>query len=359
MTTVVVGGAGIAGLAAAWELKRAGVDAIVLESERRAGGVIVTERPEPGWIVEGGPDGFHASDSAIPELAAELGIAGRLIRAATRGTFGWDGTGFHPLSGLEAAELLGIEARAIDPKAGYQSFAAGMEELVEALVRAVVPAMMRVGVTAAHRTARGFRVSAAGGGGGTECDGLVVALPAYAAARLFPGLDGRVRALLEEVRYRPSVTVSLAYARDQVREPLDGTGFVVQPGVASPLRACTYASVKFRGRAPEGAVLLRAFLAPGIEAAATTAHEALARILGIEGRPRWARDFDWPRGLPDRRGGEHERAAWRAELDRRIERLGPIALAGAAYDGPGVSACVRSGRAAARRVLAALGAPAA
>ncbi|PYP30927.1 MAG: hypothetical protein DMD47_08455, partial [Gemmatimonadetes bacterium] len=42
VTTVAIVGAGIAGLAAAWELKRAGVAVTLLESERRAGGMIVT-----------------------------------------------------------------------------------------------------------------------------------------------------------------------------------------------------------------------------------------------------------------------------------------------------------------------------
>ena len=41
---VVVVGAGIAGLVAAWELARhGGIDVTVLEAERRPGGVIVTE----------------------------------------------------------------------------------------------------------------------------------------------------------------------------------------------------------------------------------------------------------------------------------------------------------------------------
>ena len=54
---MVVVGAGIAGLAAAWELLREGAkfDVTILESERRAGGVIVTERVD-GFVVEGGPD---------------------------------------------------------------------------------------------------------------------------------------------------------------------------------------------------------------------------------------------------------------------------------------------------------------
>ena len=65
---VIVVGAGIAGLAAAWELTRAGADVVVLESERRAGGVIVTDRVD-GFIVEGGPDGFLAGEPELPALA--------------------------------------------------------------------------------------------------------------------------------------------------------------------------------------------------------------------------------------------------------------------------------------------------
>ena len=46
--TIAVVGAGLAGLSAAYELVQAGAEVAVLESERRAGGVIVTERPEIG-----------------------------------------------------------------------------------------------------------------------------------------------------------------------------------------------------------------------------------------------------------------------------------------------------------------------
>lgn len=70
---VVVVGAGIAGLAAAWRLERAGCDVTVLERSRRPGGVIDTESVE-GFCVEWGPHSALASSSALLGLAREVAL---------------------------------------------------------------------------------------------------------------------------------------------------------------------------------------------------------------------------------------------------------------------------------------------
>src|SRR3989449_10119891 len=84
---------------------------------------------------------------------------------------------------------------------------------------------------------------------------------------------------LEEVVYHPSITVSLAYRTDQIGQPLEGTGFVV--GVPLQVRACTYASSKYPGRAPPGYALLRAFVGPGVGEGdpGAVAHAELVTIL--------------------------------------------------------------------------------
>jgi len=99
-------------------------------------------------------------------------------------------------------------------------------------------------------------------------------------------------------------------------------------------------------------VLLRAFLAPVDGNPEQIAHEELAAILRIRGAPLWSRAFHWTRGLPRYR--EHH-AAHVADARARLAGLAPLAIAGAGYDGAGVSACVRSGREAARVVLGRLG----
>ena len=76
---MVVVGAGIAGLAGAYEARKladaAGLplEITILESEPRAGGKIFTERID-GLPFEWGPDSFVASKPAARELATELGL---------------------------------------------------------------------------------------------------------------------------------------------------------------------------------------------------------------------------------------------------------------------------------------------
>ncbi len=345
--TVAVVGAGVTGLAAAYELVRAGAEVVVLESERRPGGVIVTDHPAPGWVVEGGPDSVLAADPVIPAIAKELGIADRLVGQSASGSFLWNGSALSLLSEGEAAKLLGIEASITDLAPGFTTFAGGMQELVDALMKVVGHTVRyRVGVTSLHPAQGAYRLSATGGTS-LVSEAVIVTLPTYAAARLMRGIDGEVADLLQEIRYLPSLSVSLAYRRDQIGAGLDGTGFVVQPGVELALRACTFSSNKFAGRAPAGHVLVRAFLMP-VERPERVAHECLAPILPITGAPLWARVFEWPKGLP-RPGGNHR--ARLQEIGDRLAAHRGLVLAGAGLEAPSVSACVASGRKAARRVL--------
>lgn len=352
MSRVVVVGAGIAGLAAAWDLVRAGADVTLLESERRPGGVIVTERRD-GFIVEGGPDSFLAAEPELPALAGELGIGDRVVAQRARGSSLWTGDALEVLEEGRAAALLGIEARGSDLAAGFRSFAGGMAEPVAALAERLVSNLrFTQGLTGIAWTRGGVWRVALTGGSAHEADGLVLAVPAYAAGRLLEQVGVVGARALGEVFYAPSVTVSLAYRADQMGRPLEGTGFVTGPDTRATVRACTYASSKFPGRAPDGHVLLRAFLAPADGDPAALAHAELAPILGLRGVPLWSRAFHWTRGLP-RYPAHH--AAHVAAARKRVARLAPLAICGAGYDGAGVSACVRSGREAARAVLSQLG----
>jgi protoporphyrinogen/coproporphyrinogen III oxidase len=326
-----------------------GCDVVVLESERRAGGIIVTEQLD-GFVVEGGPDGFLAGEPELPELAKELGAGDRVVSQQSRGTSLWDGKQLQPIAEGQAAAILGIEASKNEVAAGFRSFAGGMGEPVAALSQRLA-AVLRFaqGVTGLAREGKRWRVAVTGGSA-HDADAVVLAIPAYAAGRLLEMVGVTHARALAQVVYVPSITVSLAYRAEQVGNRLDGAGFVVdaKTNTAMHLRACTYASHKFPGRAPDGHVLLRAYLAPGDGDPATAAHVRLAEILQIRGEPLWSRVFYWNRGLP-RYGARH--AEHVADVRHRLSRLPAIAIAGAGYDGAGVSACVRSGRGAARLIV--------
>jgi oxygen-dependent protoporphyrinogen oxidase len=75
---VAIVGAGIAGLAAAYDLKGRGLSVRVLEATTRSGGVIATEHFD-GWTIDSGPDSLLVQKPAAVTLCRELGIADRLV----------------------------------------------------------------------------------------------------------------------------------------------------------------------------------------------------------------------------------------------------------------------------------------
>ena len=186
------------------------------------------------------------------------------------------------------------------------------------------------------------------GGSLLEANGVVLAVPTWVAARLLAAVGVAAARELDAVVYAPSVTASLAYRRDQLNGRLEGSGFVRAAGTDGAVRACTYAWLKYPGRAPPGYALLRAFLEPADGDPAALAHGELATMLGLSGMPLWSRVFHWRRGLPRYKPGHAERVA---HVRGQLGHLAPLDVAGAGFDGAGVSACVRSGREAARRIL--------
>src|SRR5436305_10913 len=80
---VVVVGAGLSGLALALRLQRRlpTVEVTVLEACDRPGGTAWTVRRD-GWQVELGPNGFLDSKPTTLQLARDIGLGERLVRAA-------------------------------------------------------------------------------------------------------------------------------------------------------------------------------------------------------------------------------------------------------------------------------------
>jgi oxygen-dependent protoporphyrinogen oxidase len=80
MPRVVIVGGGIAGLAAAYDLKRAGVDFTLFEKRPRLGGVIETHVWED-CTFDAGPDSFISAKPEALALIKELGLSDDVIRS--------------------------------------------------------------------------------------------------------------------------------------------------------------------------------------------------------------------------------------------------------------------------------------
>jgi oxygen-dependent protoporphyrinogen oxidase len=237
-----------------------------------------------------------------------------------------------------------------------------MGELVEALGASLPAGAVHLGrrVVEVARGAGGWRLRSEDGQA-WEADQVVLAVEAHAASRLLRYVDPPLAALLQVIPYASSATVSLGYRRADVPHPLDGFGFVVPRTEGRDLLACTFASVKFPGRAPDGHVLLRCFLGGALQPAVLEQEDAeivararrdLRDALGVAAEPVLTRLRRHPAALPQYAVGHLVTVE---AIERRLAARPGLHLAGAAYRGVGVADCVRSGEAAAE---AALGGPA-
>jgi oxygen-dependent protoporphyrinogen oxidase len=191
-----------------------------------------------------------------------------------------------------------------------------------------------------------------------EADAVILAPESYQAARLIRPLDPGLAHLLEGIPYASSATVTLAYRRTEIAHPLDGFGFVVPRIEDRPIIACTFSSVKYAGRAPEGDALLRVFVGGARREAivdesddrlVAIARAQLAELLGARGEPRFARVARYPKAMPQYQIGHLARVE---AIERCLARYPGLVVAGGAYRGVGIADCVRHAEDAAERVLA-------
>ena len=184
-------------------------------------------------------------------------------------------------------------------------------------------------------------------------DAVCLALPAYRSARLLRDVDAQLASELDGIPYASSATINFAYKRENIPHPLDGFGFVVPFIEKRAIMACTFSSVKFPGRAPQGHALLRAFVGGALQPQLlnlsrddllATVRADLRELLGIEQAPLFAEVSKWERSMPQYHVGHLERVM---RVEQRLASLPTLALAGNAYRGLGVPDCISSGEAAA------------
>lgn len=239
----------------------------------------------------------------------------------------------------------------------FLSFDRGMQVLVDALAQQI-KADVRLNTRAIglKRDGSGWTITTRDGAE-LQADAICIALPAYIAASLLNNTHERLAEKLKHIRYASTATINFAYRRSAIAHPLNGFGFVVPFVEKRSLIACSFSSVKFSGRAPEGDVLLRAFaggaLQPDIFALdegdmQVRVEAGLRELLGIREDPLFVEVAKWKDSMPQYEVGHLERVNEIEKLTAEIPRL---TLAGNAYRGAGIPDCIRSGETAADALM--------
>jgi protoporphyrinogen/coproporphyrinogen III oxidase len=277
---------------------------------------------------------------------------------------------------LDAAQRRGglmralrAEAPSPDPDAPplFWSPVGGMAMLVRALDAALrgrgVDIRLATAADALERGGRGWSVHT--GAERLDCDGVVLATPAPVTAGLLRPHEDEAAGLLDAIDYASVVLVTFQAALDDV-PARSGTGFLVPRAARRPksrepwsVTACTFLDLKWPHVAREDDVLLRASLGRAGDERASEwsdtevterAWEELGLLMGVRGTaaPKDAIVTRHPASFPQYRVHHLLRTA---AVEAAAARLGGLAVAGAAYRGVGIPACIASGRAAARALL--------
>jgi protoporphyrinogen/coproporphyrinogen III oxidase len=454
MAAVAIVGAGVAGLTAAYRLKRRGIRVVVYEASDRAGGVIMTERRE-GYLAELGPNSLMAGGGSLAEILSQLGLDASRVEAqrdarkryvvrksklvalptspsqllTTRllsngaklaifgepmvepgdspmeesvatfirrrfnqevldyvanpfvaGIFAGDPeqlSARHALPRLHDLEhthgsvvkALGLMIRAgrdeagSAPGPGLISFAGGLKEIPDALARELRSEIrFKAPVTQLRRGPMGWTVSAAYQASELY-DGVIYAAAAHCADDVELAFDGGDRLkTLTSITHPPVAVIALGFRREDVAHRLDGFGFLVPDVERRNVLGVIFSSTVFPGRAPEGHVLLTAFVGgvrhpdlANADLSTLTARvlDDLRLLLGVRGEPTFRAFHLWPKAIPQYTLSYGRFKEIMDEAERRNTGLG---LTGSYRDGVAVGEVISAADQTAERVAAQVGA---
>jgi len=299
----------------------------------RLGDEVVDRLVEPllGGVYAGRPDDLSLA-ATMPALAAQLPSATTVLGAAI------------------AARDAGARSRGDVDGPVFVTVRDGVGSLPDALVRASgADVRLRTRVTALRRTAAGFELDVAGSGTLTA-DAVVLATPAGPTAVLLAELAPDAVEPLQGIPYASMAVVAMAFPAQPVAA---GSGLLVPPVTGRLVKGVTVSSSKWPHLSGGGVLRVRSSVGRfGDDAALQRTDDDLtaavvadvADLLQLQ-RPEPVQTelVRWVDGLPQYLVGHPQRIA---AIRSAVTAVPGLAVAGAAYGGVGVPACIRDARAA-------------
>ena len=245
------------------------------------------------------------------------------------------------------------------PTPVFVSLTTGIGALPEAIAKASgADVRTNAMVRELKRTGTGWRLTmgSAADPGYLDADAVILAIPAAPAARLLEEAAREAAAGLAEIPYASMAIVTLAFRAEDFPAQ-QRSGYLVPAVDGRTVKAATFSTVKWPhlaaqapvhvvrcsiGRSGDVAVLQR-----DDEDLAALAAAELAEAIGITAKSVAQRVTRWGGGLPQYNVGHVDRVA---RIRAAVAGQPGLAVAGAAYDGVGIPACIATARTAATQV---------
>ncbi|OGW12230.1 MAG: protoporphyrinogen oxidase [Nitrospinae bacterium RIFCSPLOWO2_12_39_16] len=190
-----------------------------------------------------------------------------------------------------------------------------------------------------------------------DADTVVFATPSYETASLLTGINDSISALLNKIPYASTATVSLAFKKESISNPMNGFGFLVPRQEKRRITGATWVSRKFSYRSPDDSVLIRCFIGGSHNEKLVFLNDKdmiemvkgeLRDIMGITSEPLLTRIYRWEKAMPQYTIGHEERLSI---LDKKLSEYPGMFLTGSSYRGSGISECIKDGQLTAEFVL--------
>ncbi len=243
------------------------------------------------------------------------------------------------------------------------SFTGGLQEIPDAFLRELRSEIrFKAPVTQVRRGPKGWTVSAAFQTAELY-DGVIYAAPAHCADEVDLAFEGGDRLkTLTSITHPPVAVLALGFRREDVAHRLDGFGFLVPEVERRNVLGVIFSSTVFPGRAPQGHVLLTAFVGgvrhpdlANADLGTLTARvvDDLRLLLGVRGEPAFRAFHLWPKAIPQYTLGY---GRFKEIMDDAERRNPGLALAGSYREGVAIGEVIAAAAEAADRVAAHAGA---
>jgi protoporphyrinogen/coproporphyrinogen III oxidase len=316
--------------------------------ERRLGGEVYHNLIEP--LMAGIYSGNGAELSLVatfPQLRTAERMHGGLIKGV--------------LAARREAQMRPIGQQ---ERRGFVSFQTGIHELPDALLDRIQAAggTVRLGhrVERLDRSESGTFTLAVSEGSQTSvvpADAVILASPADVSAALLNTVAPAAAAAMAAIPQVSTALIALGYKIGPNARPPKGYGYLVPRVERRRVKAMTFLSSKWENRAPDGHVLLRAFVGRAGEQGVLQwpdrdliriVRDELHEVVGISGDPVVSEVYRWDRAMPQYTLGHLDRIA---RIETVASRIPGLEIAGNMFQGVGIPDCIGSGEAASGRVL--------
>ncbi len=195
------------------------------------------------------------------------------------------------------------------------------------------------------------------GGQTYRTDAVLLCLPAFAASNIISDVAPKTSRLMSEIEYASMAFITLAFPSTDVPD-FDGSGFLVGRDEGMLMTACSWTSAKWKHCDDGEKVFIRLSVGHfdddrGLQLSDDDLVKQLLAELetttGINIEPLAVRVTRWPNSFPQYGVGHKERVNG---ILKELQTEAPgLFLAGAAFNGLGLSACVRDGTLKARTAI--------